>query len=51
MQKPTTFVKSVEVWSVRDPKNSTGPKVQQVRIAVRSRDGRFHGATNFKTKV
>lgn len=54
MHKPTVFIKSVEVWNVKNPKTDakvTSDKVQVLRIAVRDRRGRFHGATNFKTKA
>lgn len=53
MRKPTTFVKSVETWTVKNPNTDpkvTSDKVQTVKIVVRDRGGRFHGATNFKTK-
>lgn len=53
MQKPTLFVKSVEVWQVANPRTDpkvTSDRVQVTKIAVRDRRGRFHGATNFKTR-
>lgn len=52
MQKPS-FVKSVEVWQVKNPKTDPkvkGDRVSVTKIAVRDRNGRFHGATNFKTR-
>lgn len=54
MHKPTLFVKSVETWTVKNPGTDpkvTSDRVQKVKIAVRDRKGRFHGATNFKSKA
>lgn len=40
--------KAVESWTLN---KGTKNEVTETRIAVRHADGRFHGATNFKTRV
>lgn len=46
MSKSTpVFVKSVEAWNVKAP---AGQRVVVTKIAVRARNGQFHGSTNFR---
>lgn len=42
------FTKRVETWAVTKPGKKN--KVTIVKVAVRSSDGKFHGATNFREK-
>lgn len=53
MNKPTTFVKSVETWYPKGNRNETGRVVIAVRArkgSTAQRPGTFHGSTNFKTR-
>lgn len=45
MSKSTTNTKRVETWTLN---RGTRQEATIVKIAVRDRLGRFHGATNFR---
>ena len=53
MAKSTGNKIRIERWAVQTPKSELYPDGRKVvtKVAVRDREGKFHGATNFRGSV